>query len=450
MQTSIRFQHMRLQELRQRLLADTSREYLAVLLAKERIIGDLRVLTVMDARFPREADYSRQHKTGLAVGFDGFMRAVLVEASERLDVDAVIDVHTHPFQTGAVRFSLTDDADERTFCRYLTDHGLGYASIVLGLDTYEARWWEIGAFGLSVSSRATVRGQTALESIPASSSWGSEVAIDERQDRGVRALGLDAMRRIASGSRVTVVGVGGLGSVAAEHLVHMGFAHIALIDHDVVETTNLNRLVGARADDALAGRAKVEVVRDHLTGINPGLTCEAVRASVFDEAAELAIAKSDWVLLCTDNHASRYHVQELCFRYFVPFVTAGVNITVEDGRITDYSGETILVRMGERLCLACLGRVDFDAIAAERHPDARVRAGLVERGYVTGSDVVEPAVKTLNAHLATLATDTLVNQYTGRRPDAHVLVYEENGIPVIYEDRASVKDRNPHCSICGL
>lgn len=266
----------------------------------------------------------------------------------------------------------------------------------------------------------------------------------------MRALGLDAMRRIASGSAVTVVGVGGLGSVAAEHLVHMGFSHLALIDHDVVETTNLNRLVGATAHDAAEATPKVEAVRDHLLRINPDLACEAVRASVFDEEAELAIAGSDWVLLCTDNHASRFRVQELCFRYFVPFVTAGVNITVEDGRITDYSGESILVRMGEHLCLSCLGRVDFDAVASERHPDARVRAGLVERGYVAGSDVVEPAVKTLNTHLATLAVDTLVNQYTGRRPDAHVLVFEENGLPVIFEDRASVQNRNLRCSVCGL
>ena len=59
-------------------------------------------------------------------------------------------------------------------------------------------------------------------------------------------------------------------------------------------------------------------------------------------------------------------------------------------------------------------------------------------------------MKTLNTHLATLAVDTLVNQYTGRRPDAHVLVFEENGLPVIFEDRASVQNRNLRCSVCGL
>jgi len=446
MRTYIRFKNQAVRDLREYLFQDPTKEAYALLLARERVVGDLRVLTVMDARYPDEADYGRREEWGLKVSFDSFLRPCLVEAADRIDVDCVIDVHTHPLCDQAW-FSETDDKDERTFCSYLAERDLGYASVVFTPSDYAARWWEVGEDGEPTDTDATVKTQTALE---APDLVYIEDGVGEVQDRGVRALGLSGMRRIVSADWITVIGVGGIGSVIAEHLVHMGFTHIRLIDHDRLELSNMNRIVGATLSDAKAGRLKVDAVADHLAGINPEACIEVLPQSVFDEAAEAAVADSDWVLVATDNHASRLRVQELCFDYFVPFITAGVNITVEDGAITDMSGEVILVRMGDHVCLSCLGRVNYDAVAQETSPDAAVREGLVGRGYVQGAEVVEPAVKTLNTHLATLATDTLVNQYVGRRRDPYVLVFEDNVCPCIYEDTESVARRDLTCAVCDI
>lgn len=102
------------------------------------------------------------------------------------------------------------------------------------------------------------------------------------------------------------------------------------------------------------------------------------------------------------------------------------------------------------MCLSCLGHVNYNEIAKERHPDPTVREGLVAKGYVTSGDVKEPAVKTLNTHLATMAVDTLVNQYTERRRDAVVTVYEDHDHPSIYEDTYSIEYRCMDCSVCGF
>lgn len=472
MRTSIRFKNQALSRLRERLLEDLSHEYFAALLAKQETIGDLRVLNVLDIRYPKADAYEGQGEASLRVSFDSFMSGVLSEIDERLDVDTVIDVHTHPFSEGGVRFSSIDDADECGFTKYLEPFGIGYASIVLSQTEYSARWWELDKEGNPCCETALVKTQKASEQISSSNErWGSMLPgaaisrfkrvdqlnqqhknseIDVTFDRSVRALGLEGMRAIASAQTITVVGVGGLGSVIAEHLVHMGFSNIALVDFDRLEMTNMNRIVGATYADAETGRLKVEAVQSHLLSINPKAHVEAVPSDVFDEKVEAVIADSDWVLVATDNHASRFHVQELCFKYFVPFITAGVNITVENGRIEDMSGESILVRMGDRVCLSCLGRVNFNEIAKERHPDPAVREGLVAKGYVTGEDVKEPAVKTLNTHLATIAVDTLVNQYTERRRDAVVMVYEDNNFPSIYEDKYSTEHRCVDCSVCGF
>lgn len=93
---------------------------------------------------------------------------------------------------------------------------------------------------------------------------------------------------------------------------------------------------------------------------------------------------------------------------------------------------------------------EVQRVAKELHPDVQVREGLVAKGYVTGRDVKEPAVKTLNTHLATMAVDVLVNQYTERERDAVILVYEDNGFPAVYEDTASVKRRDMSCIVCDI
>ena len=450
MRTSIRFKNQELTSLREKLLRDLDNEYFAALLAKQQVIGDLRIINVVDVRYPKAGAYQGQAGTSLRVSFDSFMRGVLTEIDERLDVDTVIDVHTHPFSKSSAWFSGVDDADERRFAEYLGQYEIGYASIVFTQTTYAARWWELDSKGRPQHAPALIKTQKPSEAIPSPDSLEGSNTVSDMFDRSVRALGLDGMRSITSAQTISVVGVGGLGSIVAEHLIHMGFDDIALIDFDVLETANMNRIVGASYADAEEGRLKVEAVRDHLLSINPEAHVTALPNDIFDEVVERTIAESDWVIVATDNHASRFHVQELCFKYYVPFITAGVNITVEDGVITDMSGESILVRMGDRVCLSCLGRVNFNEIAKERHPDAAVREGLVAKGYVTGKDVKEPAVKTLNTHLATIAVDTLVNQYTERRRDAVVTVYEDNDFPTIYEDRYSIEHRSMNCSVCGI
>lgn len=92
----IRFANQELTLLRNNLLKDLSKEYFACLLAKRLIIKDLCVYTVVEAVYPDLDVYKNQGGASLRV--DGkFMREVLLDVDRRIDVDTVIDVHTHPF-----------------------------------------------------------------------------------------------------------------------------------------------------------------------------------------------------------------------------------------------------------------------------------------------------------------------------------------------------------------
>src|SRR2546425_2251487 len=455
----IKFKQGDLACLRARILEDLSREHFAVLLGKTQQIDGYTLITVIDLLFLAQSDYHHQSVALLRIKKD-FIHKALVELTSRYDVDTIIDVHTHPFTQAAVSFSATDDDDEKTFFRFLkkTFDGMHYASIVFSQRKYSARVWTFSS-GSLVARKALLKTQTSPENFVSADFHENTDEHYEKTavtggegffNRSALALGLDVMRTIMHDQVISIIGVGGLGSVVAEHLIHMGFHEINLVDPDVLEMSNLNRVVGAYYEDAQQKRYKVDVVKRHLTRINPHATVQAYKKDVHDREMERVLALSDWMIVATDNHSSRLRAQELSVKYFVPLISVGVNITVKENKIEDMSGEVITARVGDYLCLNCLNRINPIKVASERHPDKTIREELVKRGYVTGKDIKEPAVKTLNTFLATMAVEVLINQYTNARRHVPIVVYENNGSMSIYEDRESVQQRNKHCFLCNI
>lgn len=452
----IRFPQGMFPALRQRLLDDRSQEAFALLFGQFHKIGEQSLIKVVAVHHPGPDDYEGQGLAHLRLKRE-YVYDRLIALQKRGDVDTVIDVHTHPFCLQGAAFSGVDDQDERRFHHWLTEtlDDIHYASIVLSRSDYAARLWDLEN-GHSAARAAEVRTQVVSENWPMAGAEPLPEALQAATDaqdgflaRSVLALGLDNLRLMIHGQRIAIVGVGGLGSVIAEHLIHTGFHAVDLIDPDHVEITNLNRIVGAYHQDALEKRLKVEVVREHLQRINPQADIGAYAVGIEEQAILPALAQADWILLATDSQYSRFKAQQLALQFAVPLISSGVNISVEEGVITDMSGEVIVVRAGDRLCLHCLGRINPTIVAAEQHKDDFLGRELVRRGYVEGQEIKEPAVKTLNTMLGTMAVDVLVNQYLERQEHLPILVYEQNRYSCIYPDTESVKTRKYDCYYCS-
>ncbi len=450
MKTLIKFENQKLNELRSKMLKDLDREHYAILYGKfHRVSDDTCIITIKDQKY-YEKGYDVQTIASIHIGSE-FRAQCLSEIDQRIDVDTIVDVHTHPFGKGKPFFSGVDTDDEKTMKEYLVSKGdtIHYASIVLSQDMYNARLWEHDG-KRAFPEKAIIKTQKVSESMPETASGSrNEPTRFEMFDRSILALGIDTIKAMMNDQVVTVVGVGGVGSIIAENLIHMGFQTINLVDFDIVEKSNLNRLVGATYEDAENGSKKVDVIAAHLKAINPFATVSAYCRSVFDSDVEKVLALSDWIFLTTDNYSSCVRVQELAFKYYVPFISAATNILVEEGSIADVRGEVILVRIGDGHCLNCLGKIDKKELIYETHPDPEIRAAMVQKGYVKGHDVKDPAVKTLNAMVATIATDVLINQYTERQKDQFVIIYENNEAQTIYEDEDCIKKRESECHVCG-
>ncbi len=127
-------------------------------------------------------------------------------------------------------------------------------------------------------------------------------------------LGNDRFKRLAR-SKVTVIGLGAVGSHAAEALVRAGVGNFRLVDFDRIKTTNINRQLHAL--HSTLGKKKVEVARDRLLDINPACSLELFDIfaaqesfpSLFDNAPDLVIdaidalnPKVQLLVYCYQNH----------------------------------------------------------------------------------------------------------------------------------------------------
>ncbi|HEX4420254.1 MAG TPA: tRNA threonylcarbamoyladenosine dehydratase, partial [Kofleriaceae bacterium] len=133
-----------------------------------------------------------------------------------------------------------------------------------------------------------------------------------RFDRTARLIGDAGVARLAS-STVTVLGVGGVGSFAAEALVRSGVGRVILVDYDRICVTNVNRQL--HAQKGTLGKSKVAVMAERLRLINPDATIEP-RAEFYgpETSARLLTPEPDVVIDAIDNMAAKLHLITTCLR----------------------------------------------------------------------------------------------------------------------------------------
>ena len=118
----------------------------------------------------------------------------------------------------------------------------------------------------------------------------------ERAELLFKSEGLQNLKN----ANVLVVGLGGVGSFAAEFLARAGVGSLTIVDSDVVDITNVNRQLPAL--HSTEGMPKVHVVGDRLMDINPELNLTRVQEFLSPERAfEIVEEKYDYVLDCIDS-----------------------------------------------------------------------------------------------------------------------------------------------------
>ena len=154
-------------------------------------------------------------------------------------------------------------------------------------------------------------------------------------------MGYNAQLKL-KGSKVCLVGVGGLGSPASMQLAAMGVGFLRIVDRDFVELTNLHRQHLYGIDDV--GVPKVEAAAKRLRRLNPYITVEPLPLSVNETTAEDLVRGMDVVVDGLDSMAARYAINRACIKLGVPYVF-GAAITT--------NGNVSTIVPGETACLEC-------------------------------------------------------------------------------------------------
>jgi molybdopterin/thiamine biosynthesis adenylyltransferase len=237
---------------------------------------------------------------------------------------------------------------------------------------------------------------------------------------------------------ISVVGVGGTGSVIAQQLAHLGVENFVFVDHDLIEATNLNRLVGAEPGDI--GSPKVRVAESQVKRIAPDAKVTSIQKSVLDSDAAHSLLGTDFIFCCTDTQASRAVVNQLAYQYLIPCIDMGVSITSGNGAIQRITGRVQLLSPGHA-CLTCQELLDSNIVRQEfMTPEQRA-----QDPYFIGEGEPQPAVISLNSTMSSLAITMFLAVAAELPSKARQLNYDA----LIGRIRASSATRYPTCVVCS-
>ena len=140
----------------------------------------------------------------------------------------------------------------------------------------------------------------------------------ERTELLVKEEGIERLQS----ANILIVGLGGVGSFAAEFLVRSGIGNLTIVDGDIVDITNINRQLPAL--NSTIGKNKTDVVAERILDINPKIDLKKISEFLEPERMEeiLTQEKFDYVLDCIDSLSPKLALIITCKRKKIKLVSA--------------------------------------------------------------------------------------------------------------------------------
>jgi len=157
-------------------------------------------------------------------------------------------------------------------------------------------------------------------------------------------IGIEGQQRIHD-SHVLIVGAGGLGSSCAPYLAAAGVGTLSIMDHDVVELTNLQRQIMHTSNTI--GKPKVDSAKSMLQQLNPLIKIIPIQEKATLDTLQDRIANVDIVVDCTDNFITRHLINQLCVCHKKPLVSGAA--IQWDGQVGVYN-----LQDHQAACYACI------------------------------------------------------------------------------------------------
>lgn len=203
----------------------------------------------------------------------------------------------------------------------------------------------------------------------------------------------ESSTEILADATVAIIGLGGGGSHVVQQLAHVGIGGFVLIDPDVIEKTNLNRLVGATERDVELGLSKVSIGERVVRGVNSAARVTAIQQK-WQFCAE-TLRDCDIIVGCVDSFLGRDELERTARRYHLPYVDVGMDVLKSQDRF-DIVGQ-VAVSLPAAACLHCMNvlRPELLRQEAEAYGMAGERPQVVWSNGVLASTAVGIVVQLL-------------------------------------------------------
>lgn len=168
-----------------------------------------------------------------------------------------------------------------------------------------------------------------------------------------RLYGIQGLKNLLK-ARVLVVGLGGVGSWAAESLARSGVGAITLVDLDDICITNTNRQLPAMSGQF--GKLKIDVIRERILAINPQCEVTSIEDFFTERTAEAILSTQfEYVIDAIDSLQNKCLLASMCKDKSIPLIVTGgaagkVNPTqIQISDLGECINDSLIFRMRKRL-----------------------------------------------------------------------------------------------------
>lgn len=212
--------------------------------------------------------------------------------------------------------------------------------------------------------------------------------------------------------KVAVIGCSGTGSLVIEQLARNGIGELLLVDPDIVEEKNLNRIPNTTKQDALNKAAKVVVLSESIKKMGLGTKVTALQKNLMEPNTILAVAECDLVFGCLDTIEARNVLNRLSAFYLMPYIDLGVKLIADgSGNVEEVCGSVHYIQPGGSSLLS-RGLYTEDELRAESlfRTNPEEYSARQKEGYIKNVNEEKPAVISVNMMVAALA----MNEFLAR------------------------------------
>jgi hypothetical protein len=321
---------------------------------------------------------------------------------------ALLKIHSHPGGYG--KFSDTDDNSDKEFFNsafgWATNNKPHASAVMLPGGEIFGRFF-FSDLSHKPIDKISIAGDTILQFSKSITIGKVDFALRTIQTFGEKTF------QILKGLSVGVVGCSGTGSPVIEQMVRLGVGKVVLVDPDIVEMKNLNRIINTTSLDAKEGKSKVTTIANAIERIGLGTIIDSRQVNLYDDVDTLKeLITCDIIFGCMDSVDGRHLLNQLCSFYLIPYFDLGVLLEADNsGGIKQICGSVHYLQPGKSSLLTRgVYTIDDLRASSQYRKNPEEFENLKKNAYIKNVNVNSPAVISVNMQIASHAVNEFLNR----------------------------------------